>query len=118
MKRYIAFVFQSYEEGGGWNDVLQDEDEKALSFDTVREAVNGVFRKIDDDRRFALCDQIIIVDVEEGKVAQSIWREDYAPGRWSGPEELWFDIKRSVFIDTEGQIVRDKHFDLIESKPA
>ncbi len=68
LKRYVAFVFERYEAGGGWNDVLSEGTDEAgkllvLSWDTVEEAAVAVQAELARDHSQ-------IVDLHTGQIVR------------------------------------------------
>jgi len=67
MKRYVAFVFHSYEERGGWKDVLEEKGTvNPLSFETIEEAVTAATSFVKDRMNYA--DSFHVVDLHTGQI--------------------------------------------------
>ena len=74
LKRFIVFVYEGHEAGGGWHDVLcqTNDDEKLVpgmgdpvSFDTVREAVAAATPIMNEMGYSA---SLHVVDVHTGQI--------------------------------------------------
>ncbi len=77
LKRYIAFVYDPYEGGGGWENVVKDPvTNDSLSFDTVEEAVEAALSQmmVLDGTTVAVNAQI--VDITIGKVIDVLTLND------------------------------------------
>jgi hypothetical protein len=126
MDRYVGFCFQNYEEGGGWNDVLTDEEGGTLSFTNKEEAVSQVIKKAVRDKM----ENGQIVDLHTGEMISIYfhWRTPYGQDcMWvkdpfvmlhieeGGVEyTLTFDKRNKMFLDEEGNTVRNEHFLAVE----